>query len=482
MTENNSQHQLNWERFRFAIIGPLLAAPPAKGQLQQQLRELAAKQWVHPLDKHRTIQISVSTLERWYYKALRADNPVDSLKRSTRRDLGATRTVSAEIKSLLEEQYRQHQHWSIQLHYGNLVAKAEKNQLEIPSYSTILRLMRANGWRKQRRPNRSTQGTIDAQRRLQEREVRSYEVDYVNALWHLDYHHGSIKLPHPSGNWRTPKLLGVIDDRSRLLCHLQWYWDETTEALVHGFCQALQKRGLPRALMSDNGSAMTSEEFTQGLHRLSVVHETTLPYSPYQNAKQETFWARLEGQLMAMLVDLKELTLKQLNDYTQAWVEQDYHRSQHRELGMSPLSAYLNTQNVSRQCPTTDALKNAFCREVTRKQRRSDGTLSIEGQRFEIPCAYRDAELIRVRYAQWDLSSISMVDPRTDKVIARLYPLDKSANATGLRRSLKPVQQTKATPTSPESPTLLQNLMQQHADTGLPPAYLHFEKDEENES
>ena len=89
-------------------------------------------------------------------------------------------------------------------------------------------------------------------------------------------------------------LLGVIDDRSRLVCHLQWYLDETAHSLVHGLCQAFMKRGLPRALMTDNGAAMLAEEVTTGLAALGIVHQTTLPYSPYQNAKQESFWGRVE--------------------------------------------------------------------------------------------------------------------------------------------------------------------------------------------
>ena len=43
-----------------------------------------------------------------------------------------------------------------------------------------------------------------------------------------------------------PLLPCFIDDHSRLICHLQWYLHETAEVLVHGLCQALQKRGLPR--------------------------------------------------------------------------------------------------------------------------------------------------------------------------------------------------------------------------------------------
>ena len=47
--------------------------------------------------------------------------------------------------------------------------------------------------------------------------------------------------------------------------------------------------------MTDNGAAMTAAEFTEGLLRLSILHETTLPYSPYQNGKQENLWARSRG-------------------------------------------------------------------------------------------------------------------------------------------------------------------------------------------
>ena len=93
--------------------------------------------------------------------------------------------------------------------------------------------------------------------------------------------------------------------------------------------QAMQKRGLPRAAMSDNGSAMTATEISEGLARLGILHQTTLPYSPYQNGKQETLWGSVEGRLMAMLEGIDDLTLIRLNEATQAWVEQDYNRKRH---------------------------------------------------------------------------------------------------------------------------------------------------------
>ena len=116
-----------------------------------------------------------------------------------------------------------------------------------------------------------------------------------------------------NGQWYTPRALCILDDRSRLCCHIQWYLSETAEALIHGLSQAFCKRGLPRSLMSDNGSAMIAQETQNGLLKLGIVHEKTLPYSPYQNGKQEAFWSQLEGRLLAMLSRVEPLTLEFLN-------------------------------------------------------------------------------------------------------------------------------------------------------------------------
>jgi hypothetical protein len=266
-------------------------------------------------------------------------------------------------------------------------------------------------------------------------------------------------------------LLGILDDRSRLVCHAQWYLDETVESLVHGFCQALQKRGLPRALMTDNGAAMLAGEFTEGLSRLSILHETTLPYSPYQNAKQEVFWARIEGRLMAMLDGETELDLARLNAATCAWIEGEYQRSVHSEIGCAPLDRFLQDPQVGRECPGSEALRQAFRIEVTRTQRRSDGTVSLAGTRFEIPSRYRILQHLRLRYARWDLGHVDLVDERTGTILCPLYPLDKAANAQTPRRRLAEPEVTRTAAPTGMAP-LLRQLIDEQTASGLPPAYL----------
>lgn len=173
-----------------------------------------------------------------------------------------------------------------------------------------------------------------------------------------------------------------------------------------------------------------------------------------------------------------------MNEATQAWVEHEYNRRRHSELGCAPLERYLNSDDVGRESPASEALRRAFRTEVTRTQRRSDGTCSLEGRRFEVPGRYRHFQRLTVRYARWDLSAVELVDPRTGQHLCALYPLNKTANAEGRRRRLEPLPETPAEPAhaSEGMAPLLRRLMAEYAATGLPPAYLPVDTDDPEEN
>jgi putative transposase len=457
-----------WARLRFAIIGPLLAAPPARGELQNALRALSHRTWKHPTTG-RPIQFGKSTLERWFYAARGAhQDPVAVLKTKVRSDAGRHRVVPARLIEAIQAQYREHPSWSVQLHYDNLVALLGKE--DVPSYATVRRFFAAQGLRRIPRRSRNK-----ASEQFTRREMRSFEAEHCNALWHLDYHEGSRNVLTCRG-WAKPLVLCVIDDRSRLATHAQWYLHEDVRSLVHGFSQALMRRGLPRALLTDNGGAMLAEEFRNGLHALGILHDTTLPYTPEANGKQERLWATLEGRLVAMLENVKDLSLELLNRATHAWIELDYHHARHSEMGCSPLERYRAGPDVGRECPSPEVLRRAFRAEVSRVQRWSDGTVSLKGQRFEVPARFAHIKRLQLRYARWDLSSVDLVDSRSGALLSTLYPLDRAANFSGERRSVAaPVNEPDQTapPQAGEAiPPLLKKLLADFAATGLPPPYL----------
>lgn len=455
-----------WARFRFQVIGPLLAAPPEHGALQVAIAELAKKAYQHPTTGE-VIHFGASTIERWLYVARDAVDPVVALARKVPSHAGTYPSMPARLAAALEAQYQEHPGWSFQLHHDNLVALA-RQQPELgspPSYPTTRRYMRHRGWLRHRRKPRLEADVHEA------RETRSFEVRHVHGMWHLDFHDGSRKVLTPAGVWKTPQLLGILDDRSRLCCHLQWYLDETAETLVHGLSQAIQKRGLPRALLTDNGAAMVAAETQAGLERLGIIHHTTLPYTPEQNAKQEVFWAQIEGRLLPMLEGETELTLELLNRATQAWVEGEYQQRHHSELGMSPVARALDGPTVVRPSPSSAELRRAFRFATTRTVRRSDATLTVGGVRFELPWRYRTLTRVTLKVARWDLSTVDLVDPRTGDHLTTLFPLDKERNADGRRRVVVP-SPTTAPPLPSGIAPHLRRLMADYAATGLPPAYV----------
>ncbi len=50
MTDNRKTKTYDlWARFRFALIGHLLACPPEKGVLAAEIAKLAEREWCHPV-------------------------------------------------------------------------------------------------------------------------------------------------------------------------------------------------------------------------------------------------------------------------------------------------------------------------------------------------------------------------------------------------------------------------------------------------
>ena len=241
---------------------------------------------------------------------------------------------------------------------------------------------------------------------LRAREVRSYESEYVNALWHLDFHHGSLRVLRPDGQWAYPLLLGVLDDRSRLCCHAQWYLAEGAEELCHGLCQAFQKRAsAPVAALTDNGSAMIAAETEQGLARLGIVHENTLPYQPLPEWKAGVVLgpdrrpapahARRRGRSDAWT-----------NSTKPPWPGSSWNTTARSTPNWArrPWQRYLNDKDVGRPCPASEQLQLAFTAEVAPHPAPQRWHPQPGGLRFEVPSRYGHLPQLQLRYASWDLS------------------------------------------------------------------------------
>jgi transposase InsO family protein len=464
-----------WAEFRFGVVGGLFSAPPERGELGRALQALADQTWTHPVSGEPT-RFDVSTIARWYYAARGTpDNPVGALRPRVRSDRGQHRPCFVDgVWAALAELYAQHPSWTCRLHADNLhvLCDADRALGPAPSYATVRRHLKAQAMvRRPRRRDDDRPGAAQARNHRATRESRGWEKSHVHALWHLDFKDGALPVLTRTG-WKYPQLFGTLDNRSRLGCHLQWYLGEGAEELTHGFGQALQKRGKPAAVMMDNGPAMRAGEVRQGLLDLGIELVEIPDYTPEHNAIIEAFWKQINLRLIPMLESVVDLTLGQINEATLAWLELEYNGAVHSEIKQTPIDRMLAGPTVVRDAPSTEDVRRAFRLKVDRTQRHSDGTLSLDGVRFEVPSCYRHLDRLTVRYARWDLSHVDLWDDSLGIVLATIYPVDREANANGFRRPLVPVSDA-PTPSKPAGMApLLRHYVDHFRQTGLPPAYI----------
>ncbi|GFW01489.1 retrovirus-related Pol polyprotein from transposon 17.6 [Trichonephila clavipes] len=74
----------------------------------------------------------------------------------------------------------------------------------------------------------------------------------------------------------------------------------TTKKTIECLRDSFARFGLPRVLVSDNGSQFTSYEFQRFMHKNGVRHKTSAPFKPSSNGQAERYVATLKLSLRAM--------------------------------------------------------------------------------------------------------------------------------------------------------------------------------------
>lgn len=95
--------------------------------------------------------------------------------------------------------------------------------------------------------------------------------------------------------------------------------------------------GVPRVLVSDNGTQFTSVEFQRFLRRHNIVHKTSAPFHPATNGQAERYVGTVKSALRALGAENPSLPLQQkLQRFLFA-----YRRSPHTSTGVSPAERFL---------------------------------------------------------------------------------------------------------------------------------------------
>ena len=128
-------------------------------------------------------------------------------------------------------------------------------------------------------------------RKNRPKKVRTFERANPNDLWQTDIMTFMLK-----GQYRV-YMIGFLDDNSRFMTGWGLYRFQTTANVQEVFRASIEKHGLPKEVLSDNGRQYYSwrgrSKFSEMLTKLGIRHIRSRPYHPQTQGKIESFWRNL---------------------------------------------------------------------------------------------------------------------------------------------------------------------------------------------
>jgi transposase InsO family protein len=229
----------------------------------------------------------------------------------------------------------------------------------------------------------------------------AFAMRYANELWQADTMVGPF-VPGGGGKPVQAKLIAFIDDASRLICHGEFFLEETTASLMNAFKQAFYKRGIPQALYVDNGAIYSSQEITLVCAGLGCQLRHTPVRDGAAKGKIERFFRTVRESFLIRKLDLSSLAT--LNRQFRDWVEDEYNNSVHSSIGLKPLERFsldLSRIRFLEPSPYNDEL---FYARDTRRVKK-DNTFSFRNTRYEAPGELRERE-IEIRFPRTDFEPV----------------------------------------------------------------------------
>ena len=419
--------------FRYGLIADLLHLPPGHRRLQAQLREKADREYEIPGSARR--RVAAETLRDWLYAYRRGG--FDALKPRPRRDTGHTRALPQAVADQLCALKEAHPAFSVAM----LIATARQQQQVPPEIvlapATVHRLLSCHGLMV-RRPEEGTT-----------KDRRRFAFDAPNELWMSDVMHGPCVLDAADRRRHKAYLIALLDDATRIIPYAAFARSETVAAFLPVLERAIQRRGVPKRLYVDNGSAFRSRHLALVCAKLGVTLIHARPFQPQAKGKIERFFRTVRGQLLPTLTDADTRDLDALNRRLWAWIEDEYHYASHRGLaGATPIDRWAASA-AHVQLPTTD-LTEIFLFEEKRKVQQ-DRTVSLHGVVYEVDAALV-GETVTLRYDPARATrGVHVLFP--GHPIETAKPVDAYANCF-VRRDHGTKQLTPQTPASAPAPGL----------------------------
>jgi len=399
--------------FRFGVIHDLVTRPLAPGEKERFLAQIEAQEWSIP-GTTRT-RVGRSTARDWADSYQAAG--FESLKPRRRSDLGTSRAIPEPVQDLLLALRAERPKASEKslIRAARLSGEVDPEVRLAPS--TVNRLLQAHG------------ATVKPDTSSGEPDALAFTHAHANDLWVADVMHGPRLLCAGSADPRGSKtyLIAFLDDASRTVPYAAFYPSENAACFQEAFKQALLRRGIPRRLYVDNGSAFRTHHLRVMCATLNIALIHSRPYRPRGRGKVERYFRTVRTGFLPHLDPQMLGGLAPLNRVFWAWLESEYHQTPHRGLtGQTPLDRFLDDEALIRNAP--EDLEALMRMKVTRRVAR-DRTVRLRSRLYEAPDGYA-GERIEVLFDPYDpRRPVSFCLPDSSEEHP-LRPLDLCLNAT----------------------------------------------------
>ncbi len=331
----------DWAVFWCSLLGPILLDEVPAGERRRFLQQLSQKEILLPNGKRK--RISLSTLRRKVRQF--GQHKIEGLRRQRRQDRGQSRKdreamIRRAIALKKEQPYRSPEAINefLKQEFGRTIPK-----------STMNRHLRQAG------ATRRRLGESDEKIRCR------WTRDHSNALWVGDFADG----PHVFQDDQVVKThLSVwIDCYSRYVVEGRYYFRENLDILIDSLLRAWGQQGASRELYVDNAKIYHAGALKLACAQLNINLLHRPPRDPPPGGLIERLIQTVQDQFEREIRASHTVTLGELNQYFQAWLQARYHVTTHSTTGQTPRERFREQTRFRRQVNLSEVLQLFWVRE-----------------------------------------------------------------------------------------------------------------------
>lgn len=338
--------------------------------------------------------VAKRTLEDWWYAYKKGG--FAALHPKARSDRGRPRALTEAQQRFVLDQVRAHLALPIKVLYRQW----KQNDPSLPGLTSIYRWLERHDLHHKARRYQLRQSLCGP--------TKAFEMPAVNDLWMVDFSPGPFLTVTGRAKALPTHLCALIDDHSRLIVAALYHERADTRSFHLTLKEALRRRGIPRALYTDQGGPFTNDHTRLVCANLGLRLLHARPYHSFSKGKIERFFRTAQEDFEAALhlPGRAVHSLDELNARLADWLQSVYHARVHSGTDQSPHERFHKSAHLIRSLDPHLDLDRLFFTRLVRTVRK-DGTVRLDNQLYEVDLALRGLE-VQLRFDPWTRAHVEV--------------------------------------------------------------------------